>query len=141
MKIKFHAIAKHYDYTITATSINGFDMSGIPADTRVSPLPLELADTGIRAIETDASGEVFVTLQQSKLPYEYPVNRHDWSESDWIDATSYDPSQCYIVPTAMEGKTDYRIEFRDTTETLPNGQQVQCKGWTVVKVQPEEAEA
>ena len=80
-------------------------------------------------METDVQGEIWVTLQQSALPYQVPTNSHDWKESDWIDAADYDPNQCYIVPTNAPDNTV--TQYVEYTETLPNGATQKRKGWTV----------
>ena len=131
MKIKFHATPKHYDNTVTGTTVNGFDFSEIPADIQIQPLPETLRNAGIRAAETDSNGELWVTLQQAALAYQVPTNSHDWAESDWINAAGFDTNQCYIVPTNAPANTV--TKYVEYTETLPNGNTVERKGWTVVR--------
>lgn len=137
MKLKFLATTNYFNNTISGDVINGIDLSEIPNGTAISPLPEPLREAGIIAVERDQTGELFVTLQQSCLSYEYPVTSHDWKESPWIPASQFDPDTCYIIPSSVEGKTDYEMVFRDTTETLPNGVEVPRKGWTVVKLDSE----
>lgn len=137
MKIKILALIKYVQNTISGETVNGIDLSEIPNGTKIFPLPEPLTEAGITAVERDETGELFVTLQQACLSYEYPVTSHDWKESEWIPASQFDPDTCYIIPSSVEGKTDYELVFRDTTETLPSGVEVPRKGWTVVKVDSE----
>lgn len=133
MQIKFIATSQHFNNTITGKTVNGIDLSEIPADTKIQPLPESLKNAGIRAVETDSNGELWVTLQQAALPYQVPTNSHDWTESEWIDSADFDPAQCYIVPTNAPANTV--TEYVEYTETLPNGNTVERKGWTVVEAE------
>lgn len=138
MEIKIYPTGSaFFKNTISGKSVNGIDLSVIPPSTAILPLPPELRDAGILAVHTDETGELFVTLQQACLSYEYPVTSHDWKESDWIPAEEFDPNKCYIIPLSVQGKTDYELVFRDTVEVLPSGVEVPRKGWTVVQTNSE----
>lgn len=134
MKIKL-CVGSHVENTISGETVNEIDLSEIPNGTVISPLPELLTDAGIRAVERDETGELFVTLQQACLSYEYPVTSHDWKESPWINGNDFDPNECYIIPSSVEAKTDYEMVFRDTVETLPSGFEVPRKGWTAKQIE------
>lgn len=132
MKIRFEAKSRNIEYAIVGNTINGMDLSVIPADTKIEPLPKELGDAGINEVYTDNSGELYVTLQQRGLPYQVPVDSHDWrGKLDWIDSESYSKDECYISPiSAPEGT---KIRWTEYTETRPrSGTEIERKGWTVI---------
>ena len=99
MKIKLKATGSAFNYTIDGEEINGFDFGIVEHGGRVTPTS-ELRESGIRKVERDENGELWVTLCQAP-----PVTRTykgaelregDWTESDWIDAADYDPETLYI---------------------------------------------
>lgn len=133
MKIKFLPTQQQFTHTIIGENINGIPLSEIQ-DGESFALP-EMRAAGIRKAER-INGELFVTLEQSCIAYQYPVSSHDWRESDWIDAADYDPAQCYCKPISVDGKDDWYFEWVDTTETLPSGVERPVQGWTVVQEVP-----
>ena len=99
MKIKFLAKGRPFDYEINEETVNGFDFSIVEHGGKVTRTS-ELREAGIRKVERDEGGELWVTLCQAP-----PVTRvykgvefreGDWTESDWIDAADYDPETLYI---------------------------------------------
>lgn len=124
MKLRFLAVGNNADYSITQESVNGIDLSVIPTGVSIDPLPDILYISGIRAVERDEGGELWVTLTQPCTSYEYKVQKHNWTESGWIDFQDYDPTTCYIIPSSVQGRDDYELVFRDTEEKV---------GWTVVR--------
>jgi hypothetical protein len=117
MKIKFLAkgIAPDF-YTISGSVINGIDTAPFTEDAAFIGNE-ETKNAGIYGMEW-VGGELLITLGQITKAYQFPVNSHDWAESDWIDAVNYDPSQCYVKatnPQAVElldsGQAEY---FQDT---------------------------
>ena len=99
MKIKFLATGRAFDYTIDGQTINGFDFGIVEHGGKVTPTS-ELREAGIRGVERDESGELFVTLYQAppvtKFVRGVEMREGDWRESDWIDAADYDPETLYI---------------------------------------------
>ena len=89
MKIKFLATGHAPIYSISGEAINGIDFLPLEhggqfignEETRVQ---------GIRAAERDESGELWMMLCQA-------VGPGHWAESDWIDASDYDPDAVYAV--------------------------------------------
>ena len=89
MKIKYLATGSAPIYSISGETINGVDLSPLEHggefvgndDTRVQ---------SIRDAERDASGELWVILCQA-------VGPGHWEESDWIDASAYDPNAIYVT--------------------------------------------
>ena len=99
MKIKFLATGNPFSYTVSGETINGIDLSIVEHGGKVQ-ITDELREAGIRKVERDESGELWVTLCQAP-----PVTRvfrgvefreGDWRESDWIDVADYDPEALYI---------------------------------------------
>lgn len=140
MEIKLLATNQNFEYEISGTTINDIDLSVIPPDTNISPLPQELSDAGIRAVYTDETGELFVTLQQRGIAYQYPgIISHDWKGGSWIPAEEYDPNVCYIVPMSVQDKHDYKIAWATRTVKKPDGTVAYTEnGWTVRKLEAEQ---
>lgn len=99
MQLKFKATGRPFRYEIDGEKINGFDFSIVEHGGEVTATK-ELREAGIRKVERDENGELWVTLCQAP-----PVTRvfkgvefreGDWTESDWIDAGEYDPDTLYI---------------------------------------------
>jgi hypothetical protein len=117
MKIKFKAL---YDapavYSVSGSVINGIDTS-LFTEGAVFKGNEETKNAGIYGMEW-VGGELLITLGQITKAYQFPVNSHNWAESDWIDAVNYDPSQCYVKatnPHAVELLTSGQAEyFQDT---------------------------
>lgn len=138
MKLKFLPTRKHFTYEIDGENINNIPLSEIQEGESFS-LP-EMAAVGIRKAERIDS-ELFVTLEQSCIAYYYPVQSHDWRESDWLDADSTNIHTCHCKPISVEGKTDWEFQWIHEMETLPNGVQRPLIGWTVVRVKEGSSEA
>ena len=99
MQLKFKATGRAFDYTIDGETINGFDFVIVEHGGKVTPTQ-ELRETGIRGVERDENGELWVTLCQAppvtKIVRGVEMREGDWRESDWIDAAAYDPDTLYI---------------------------------------------
>lgn len=53
-------------------------------------------------------GELYITLGQMTKAYELTIYSHDWIQGEWIDASDYNPSVCYVM--ASSPKARYLIE-------------------------------
>ena len=99
MKTKFLAKNKPYNYSISGETINGFDFSVVEHGGKVT-ITNELREAGIRGVERDENGELFVTLCQAppvtKVIRGVEMREGDWRESDWIDAADYNAETLYI---------------------------------------------
>ena len=99
MKIQFLATGRPFSYNISGEAINGFDFSIVEHGGKVTPTN-ELREAGIRGVERDEKGELFVTLCQAppvtKVIRGVEMREGDWRESDWIDAADYDAETLYI---------------------------------------------
>lgn len=115
MKLLFLPTQQKFTYTIDGENINSIPLSEIQ-DGESFALP-EMREAGIRKAER-IDGELFVTLEQSCIAYQYPVASHDWREGGWIDAANYDPEQCYCKPISVDGKEDWYFELTDAGFTV-----------------------
>lgn len=89
MKIKFLATGRAPIYSIQNEVINGIDLSPLEYGGEFVGND-ETRAQGTRAAERDENGELWVTLCQA-------VGPGHWTESDWIDASTYDPDAVYVV--------------------------------------------
>ena len=89
MKIKLLATADAPIYSIVDEAINGIDLSPLEYGGEFVGDD-ETRAAGIRDAERDVSGELHVTLCQA-------VGPGHWAESDWIDASNYDPNAIYAA--------------------------------------------
>jgi len=89
MKIKFKATADAPLYAIDGEVINGFDLSPLEHGGQFVGSGATGA-AGIRDAKRDADGELFVTLKQA-------VGPGHWTESEWMDASQYDPDVIHVV--------------------------------------------
>ena len=105
MQLKFKATGRPFDYEISGETINGFDFSIVEHGGKVTATS-ELREAGIRKVERDESGELWVTLCQAppvtKVVRGIKMREGDWRESDWIDAAQYDPEILYIKEVINE---------------------------------------
>ena len=105
MQIKFLATGRPFSYDISGESINGFDFGIVEHGGQVTATD-DLRESGIRGVERDESGELFVTLCQAppvtKVIRGVELREGDWRESDWIDAADYDPETLYIEEVSRE---------------------------------------
>ena len=120
MKLKFKAIGgDNPSYTISGERINSLDLSVFPeGGVFIGNEATQAA--GIYNVAR-INGELFVTLAQRGLAYQCsPTNgSHDWSESDWIDAASYNPGTCYIIATSAPMGAEYHRTAEGWTVCLP----------------------
>lgn len=138
MKIKFLATGNaptHYSFNgDVATAHYGdqqedFDLSGLQHGDRFQGVSVDDLDLSpghiIRAAERDSNGELHLTLCQKVIAAQYPGKKARWREGLEIDAESYDPDACYVVPTGMAGIADCAIvKGRDVAGV---------EGWTVIE--------
>ena len=90
MKIRFLATGSSPNvYSIQDGTINNIDLSPLEHGGKFIGDD-ETQAAGIRDAERDESGELWVTLCQA-------VGPGHWVESDWIDASAYDPNAIYVV--------------------------------------------
>lgn len=127
MKLKFLAKNEAPEYAIQGETLNGLDLSIIEHGGRFIPNEATNA-AGIFNAYRDEQGELFVTLAQDCCASRWGKPAH-WRESEYIDAESFEPETCYIVPTNF-------IEDHPSTYEV-----FQCDdGWCVRKPVVEEAE-
>ncbi|RUR43382.1 hypothetical protein [Vreelandella populi] len=98
MKIKFLAKGTAPNsYDISGRIINGIDVSLFPARATFTGNE-ETQAAGIYGMQW-VDGVLHVSLGQMTKAYQFPVYSHDWEEGNWIDATDYDRSKCYVKAT------------------------------------------
>ena len=117
MKLTFKAGQIAPDaYEIDGEIINGFDLSPLDYD------GVFLGDEstralGIRQAWRDAEGELHVILTQRVIASRIPGLPTHWrGDTAEIDAASYDPQVCYVVPTGLLGLiegVDYQITWAE----------------------------
>ena len=99
MQLKFLATGRPFAYEISGETINDFDFDIVEHGGKVTATS-ELREAGIRKVERDENGELWVTLCQAppvtKVVRGVEMREGDWRESDWIDAADYDPETLYI---------------------------------------------
>ena len=137
MKLKFRATqAGPGTHQITGETINGIDLS--PLEHGGAFVPTEATSAaGIRAAQRDAQGVLHVTLTERVIASQFPGRKAHWRGGEGeIDASAYDPNQCHVTPTGMDGLVegeDYHIVWRDG---LAAGE----AGWTIEPIEKEEPE-
>ena len=124
MKLKFRAVNVEPSYTINNETINGIDLSVIEEGGKFIG-DESTKEAGIYDVYRQ-DGELYVTLKQATIASQYPPHKAHWREGNWIDANSYDPDTCYVVPTGVAGRDDYDIIW--TTGLTPEDE-----GWTITK--------
>lgn len=85
-----------------------YDLSDFPEGGHL--LSAELMDEVpvLRAVKRDSDG-LLVELTQRVIAGQYPGRKARWRGIHAIEAGSYDPNTCYVVPTGMAGVDDYEI--------------------------------
>ena len=122
MQLKFKAKGScPLEYTIKQETINGIDLSVFPVGGKF--IGDESTQTaGIYDVTRDENGELFVTIAQRGLAYEYhPINgSHDWrGTGELIGSTEYNPNTCYIVATSKPESAVYVKRAEGFTVALP----------------------
>ncbi|WP_252109010.1 MULTISPECIES: hypothetical protein [unclassified Halomonas] len=101
MKIKFLAKGlTPVSYNINGSLINGVDTS-LFTEGSVFVGNEDTYIAGIYGMLWE-NGVLHVILGQMTKGYQIPGCCSDWWEGDWIDASDYDPEQCYVVATDPE---------------------------------------
>ena len=99
MQLKFLATGRPFSYDISGETINAFDFSIVEHGGKVTPTS-ELREAGIRKVERDENGDLWVTLCQAppvtKVIRGVELREGDWRESDWIDAADYNAETLYV---------------------------------------------
>lgn len=120
MQLRFKAKGiSQPDYQISGETINGLDLLVFPEGGKFIGDDTTQA-AGIYDV-TRENGELFVTLAQNGVGYECrPTNgSHDWGESDWIDAATFDNATCYIVASSAPPDAEYVKRDGGWTVALP----------------------
>lgn len=125
MKLRFKATQSGPEvHQIDGETINGIDLSPLEHGGAFVPTAATQA-AGIRAAYRNASGVLHVTLTERVIAGRYPGRKAHWrGTGQEIDASTYDPNECHVVPTGMAGIEDYQIVWRD-------GAAPGESGWTV----------
>lgn len=137
MNIQFAATGDSPDYyTIEGEEINGIDLSPLDHGGRFGGNGAT-RNAGIRDAYRDSDGILHVTLCQRVIAYQYPgrEGRSHWRAGPEIEATDYDPNQCYVVPT---GASDL-IEGVDYKIVWAQGRAQGEEGWTIQPVENDDA--
>lgn len=132
MKVKFMAKARAPDvYELDGETINGIDLSVIEHGGQFLGND-ETQSSGIRDAWRDEHGVLHVVLCQRVIASQHPEGPAHWRESQWIDAESYDPEECYVVPTGLQHLARGVDYFVAWGKGIAPGEQ----GWTVLPQEP-----